>query len=205
MTTSGFVDQQRKLKLQMETLSQLESEFLKQLWSTTPPSNTELRERDERLQALLDGAGHLPATLALRLFYLLEHKARQEINKPVLLAQTSAPDSLSTELPSVLTANTHAAHEEAFKVRQSAQCTQASKHKRPSGRHEKRQIVEGILREWLDSGRFSETRRGDRAAFIHLILNRHAQLQIKRSQTLYRWIDEYLTHQKLVRLTPPTG
>lgn len=202
---SDFIHQQRQLKQQMEALDQLESEFLKSLWNTAPKSDTDLRTRNKHLMALLERTGDLPPALVLRLFYSLEHRAQQEITKPTLLAQTSDPDSLAGALPSLLIANTHTAHEEAFKVRQSAQCTQASKHKRPKGRHEQRAIVETILQGWLDKGRFSAARRGDRAAFIHHILNKHSSLGIQRSQTLNKWINEYLLEKKLVHLTPPAG
>lgn len=205
MVMSDFINQQRQLKQQMAALNQLESEFLKSLWNIAPQSSTDLRQRNERLEALLERTGDLPPALVLRLFYSLEHKAQQVITHPTLLAQTSDPDSLAGELPAPLIANSHAAHEEAFKVRQSAQCSKAGKHIRPKNRHEHRQVVEAILQDWLDRGRFSAARRGDRAAFIHHILNKHSSLGIERSQTLNKWINEYLLEKKLVHLTPPAG
>lgn len=205
MVTDDFIDQQRQLTQQMDALDQLESEFLKSLWNTDPQDSTDLRERDDRLMTLLERTGDLPPALVLRLFYSLEHRAQQEITKPTLLAQTSDPSSLVGKLPAPLIANTLAAHEEAFKARQSVQCTKASTRKRPKGRHKERPIVETILQDWLNRGRFSTGRRGDRAAFIHHILNKHSSLGVKRSQTLNKWINEYLLEKKLVHLTPPAG
>lgn len=94
-----FINQQQQLKQQMEALDQLENEFLKALWNIAPQSSTDLRARNERLEALLERTGDLPPALVLRLFYSLEHRAQQEITKPTLLAQTSDPDSLAGKLP----------------------------------------------------------------------------------------------------------
>lgn len=192
MAMSSFVAQQRKLKLQMQTLQQLEDEFLKQLWSNTPRSTSDLQVRDDRLMSLLESAGDLPPVLVLRLFYSLEYKAQREITKPVLAAQTTNPDCLASELPAQLIANMHAAHQEAFTSRQSEQCSRAGKHKRLERRHDSRGKVEARLQEWLDDGRLVPGRRGHKAAFVEHILDDYP-LGIKRSQTVYKWLTEYLT------------
>lgn len=186
---------QEKLRNQMHTLEKLEAAFLENLWidRLTPDQSS---ERHQRLTKIFDEAGDLPAHLLVRLFCLLEYKAQQEVRKTVVLAQTTEPERLSSQLPPTLIANTKAVHEHAFITRQSEQCSMAGKHKRPGRQHEKREIVENLLKDWINSGRLEPTRRGDKAKFVKHIIDEISPKEnwdIQRSQTLYRWVNEYLS------------
>lgn len=188
--SARLAEQQRKLDIQINALEQLEAEFISRIWSDSPLSKAEHLERNDKLIELLDSA-ELPPHMVLRLFYMLEYKAAQEVGKATALAQTIQPDCLADKLPDLLINNALLVREHAFTSRRSEQNSRAAKKPRPGRRNIMHPLVEHELQLWIDQGRFVCGRRGDKSAFVDYILS-DSRFGQDRRQTVFDLIKNYL-------------
>lgn len=193
LLSKSFWEQQEKFKRQMQAVEMLEAEFLRFLWTEQPASPAQLGERFDRFAEALNKTGGLDASAVLALFDKLEQRALTEINKPLALAQTIDPDCIAhqcPDLPKTLITNTQAVHTHAYTTSHSKQAKGAAQHKRPAGRHPRRQSVENELNKWIHTGQF-DTKKPIYSKFI-----KHTQElfpELNRDDTIRAWIKEYLS------------
>ncbi|HSX49542.1 MAG TPA: hypothetical protein VLF09_01200 [Cellvibrio sp.] len=191
MPNESFGQSQHRLRLQVDATEQLRKEFLTLVWSERPISPEILQERFERLSNALDQAGGLTAVSVMHLFCILEQKATDEIRKAVEFAQSFDLNDFREkhpEIPALLIENKASIHLYAYKTMQSAQARAAGAKKRFP--HRKKQIVINLLQSQLDDGSFVPGKRGDKAKFIRLVMEKVPE--IEREATIHEWIKEHL-------------
>lgn len=187
--TQKITESQRSLKLQFAAIELLKQEFLGFLWTESPATEAELKERMERLSPELEKAGGLSPTLLLYLLDDLEQKAIHEVSKATALAQTIRPDDLAKYLPQRLIQNAHAVRDHAYKELQSKQARSAASRPRLA-RSKDKQRVEGILMQRIKSGQFDVTDKKKIVKFAEEMCDIFDSLN--RPQTVRGWVKEYL-------------
>jgi len=179
----SFWEQQEKFKRQMQAVERLEAEFLAFLWQEHPASSTQLAERFDRHDSILEGTGGLDAGAVLFLFAKLEQRALKEINKSLALSQAIDPERIAEQcpdLPRVIVENAKAVHVHAYTTMRSRQAADAAKEKSRKSNEAKA----AVLVEWDRDG--SEYK--SRADFARIVSSRDGL----KERTVYRWVTEHL-------------
>lgn len=187
--TEKIIEGQQKLKLQLAVVELLKQEFLGFLWTDSPATEDDLKERMERLTPKLEKAGGLSPTLLFCLLDELEQKAIYEVSKATALAQTIRPDDLAKYLPQRLIQNAHAVRDHAYKELQSKQARSAASRPRLT-RSKDRQRVEGILIQRIKSGQLNVNDNKKIVKFAEEMCEKYESLN--RPQTVRGWVKEYL-------------
>jgi len=176
----SFLEQQEKFKRQMQAVERLEAEFLAFLWQEQPASSTQLAERFDRHDSILEGTGGLDAGAVLFLFAKLEQRAFKEINKSLALAQTIDPERIAEQcpdLPRVIVENAKAVHVHAYTTMQSLQAKGAAKKKNLDNIKAKA----AALADWANEGHKYSSMR----AFARECFKRYG---VTDFMTVYKWL-----------------